>query len=155
MDGLTGLDGGWQGAQSALRCPWSREQLPCGCQSVVAGAGAQGRGALISRPEHRTLEPLSPPLWTTKGKGEGGGWRLSWSRSGPNPPVKGHRIKRLRFGPTLCTGSLYSGSGLNSKHFCSLQKGNGTSDGCLQIEDSRHGNRLGRQRDDREIGAGT
>jgi hypothetical protein len=61
--GLTGLDlGGWQGAQSALRCPWSREQLPCGlpvcggrcwgtgrgCAHFPAGAPNAGRWSLSS-----------------------------------------------------------------------------------------------------------
>lgn len=73
--------GAWQGAQSALRCPWSREQLPGGCQSVVAGAGGQvGVRSFPGRSTERWASPL-----VTKGEGGRSDGLVAF---GLTPPVK-------------------------------------------------------------------
>ena len=96
-----------------------------GCAHYPAGAPNAGASA---------------PLWSTKGEGGGGSGLTAGQTS-----IKGDRIKSLVApGLKLCTGSF--GSGFDSKPFCRCKKGNGRGDGCLQVEDSRHGNRLGRDR---------
>lgn len=135
MDGLTGLEGGWAG--SPERATVSVVPRAASLWVPVCGGRrwATSRGTFISRPEHRTLEPLSlsslPPIWSTKGRGEG--WRLSWSRKRAKPPVKGaNSNKESSFSPGSCAPARISfGSGFNSKtFFCWLQKGpNGMSHG--------------------------
>lgn len=105
---------------------------------MVAGAGAQGRGALISRPEHRTLGLASGY------EGGAGRWSGCLGLTAGQTPVKEYRIKVSCSSPDFVHRLFWFGSQFQA--FLSLQSGNGKCEGCLQIEDSRHGNRLGRNR---------
>lgn len=68
---------------------------------------------------------------------------LPWSHSGPN--LGQRRSNKGSFSsPDFVLRLFWFGSQFQA--FLSLQSGSGKCDGCLQIEDSRHGNRLGRDR---------
>lgn len=89
----------------------------------------------------RSTERWASPLVT---KGEGGRWAGCLGLTAGQPSVKDDRIKASCSSPDFVHRLFWFGS--QSQAFLSLQSGSGKSHGCLKIEDSRHGNRLGRDR---------
>lgn len=141
------VDGGaWQGAQSALRCPWSREQLPGGCQSVVAGAG--GHVGVRSFPG-RSTERWASPLVT---KGEGGGTdglvAFGLTHPGQRELNKGCLAPR----PVSCASSF--GLGLDSQAL-SVAAERKRQQRWLPQDRGQQARQPAGKGQDREIGAGT
>lgn len=133
--------GAWQGAQSALRCPWSREQLPCGCQSVVAGAGAHV--GVRSFPG-RSTERWAFRLWFTRREG------VVSQRA--KTSVKENGIKALCPRLTLRTGSV--GFGSRSQAFLPLQRRK-RQGRWVPPDRGQQARQPAGKGQDREIGAGT